>query len=90
MQLIAFLLAAAWPIAKRVLIALGIGYATYSGLSLIADQVKVEIIAAWGQLGSAALQILTLGGIPQALGILLGALTAGAAMMAASKLAKVL
>lgn len=90
MQLIAFLLAAAWPIAKKVLVAMGIGYATYSGLTLIADQVKNEIVGAWGQLGSAALQILTLGGVPQALGILLGALTAGAAMMAAARLSKVL
>lgn len=90
MPLITFLLAAAWPIAKKVLIAMGIGFATYSGLSLIADQVKNEVIAAWGQLGSAALQVLSLGGIPQALGILLGALTAGAAMMAAARLAKVL
>jgi hypothetical protein len=88
--LYAFLLAAAWPIAKKVLLALGIGYATYTGLSLIADQVKNEIISAWGQLGSASLQVLTLGGVPQSLGIILGALTAGAALMAAAKLSKVL
>lgn len=88
-NLITFLLAAAWPIAKKVLVSLGIGWATYAGLSLIADQVKAEVIAAWGQLGQASLQILTLGGVPQALGIILGGLAAGAAFMAANRLTKV-
>lgn len=88
-NLITFLLAAAWPIAKKVLVSLGIGWATYAGLTLIAEQIKGEVIAAWGQLGQASLQILTLGGIPQALGIILGGLTAGAAFMAANRLTKI-
>lgn len=89
MQLIAFLLAAAWPIAKKVLVALGIGFATYTGLSLIATQVQNEIVSAWGQFGAGTLQILTLGGVPQALGIILGGLAAGASLMAVSRLAKI-
>lgn len=89
MQLFAFLLAAAWPIVKKVLVSLGIGFVAYQGLALIAEQVKQEVIAAWGQLGAATLQVLSLGGVPQALGILLGALTAGAALMAFARLSKV-
>lgn len=87
--LIAFLLAAAWPIAKKVLIAMGIGFATYQGLTLVADQIKNEVLAAWGQIGGASLQILTLGGVPQSIGIILGAISAGAAMMAVARLTKV-
>jgi len=87
-NLFTFLLAAAWPIAKKVLVSLGIGFVTYQGMSLIADQIRNEVLAAWGQLGGATLQILTLGGIPQALGIILGGLTAGAALMAMSRLGK--
>lgn len=88
-NLFAWLLAAAWPLAKKVLVSLGIGWATYGGLTLIADQIKAEVIASWGGLGQAAMQILTLGGIPQALGILLGALTAAATMTAVNRLTKV-
>lgn len=87
-NLITFLLAAAWPIAKKVLVSLGIGFVTYQGMSLIAEQIRNEVLAAWGQLGGATLQILTLGGIPQALGIILGGITAGAALMAMSRLGK--
>lgn len=89
MPLIAFLLAAAWPIAKKVLVALGIGWATYAGLGLIAEQVKTEVLAAWGQLGGATLQILTLAGVPQAVGIILGAVVAGASMLAMQRLTKI-
>lgn len=85
-----FLLAMAWPLVKKVLVALGIGFVTYQGLSLLATQVQNQVIAAWGQLGQASLQVLSLGGVPQALGIILGGLTAGAAMMAAAKLGKAL
>lgn len=84
-----WLLAAVWPLAKKVLVSLGIGWATYGGLSLIAGQIKTEVIAAWGGLGQASLQILTLAGVPQALGILLGALTAAATMTAVNRLTKV-
>lgn len=89
MQLFAFLLAAVWPLAKKVLVSLGIGWVTYSGLTLIVDQVKQEIVATFGQVGGATMQILTLSGIPQAVGIVLGALTAGAALLVYSRLQKV-
>lgn len=84
-----WLIALAWPIVKKVLVSLGIGFVTYSGMTLLADQVKAEIISAWGMLGQNALQVLTLGGVPQALGIILGGLSAGAALMAITKLQKV-
>ncbi len=88
-NLIAWLLAAAWPIAKKILVSLGIGWATYEGLSIVANQIKLEVIASWGQMGAATLQILTLGGVTQAVGILLSALMALATLLASAKLTKV-
>ena len=40
-----FLLSAAWPIVKKVLASLGIGFLAYEGLSLIAGQLQSEILA---------------------------------------------
>ena len=85
----AWLLALAWPIAKKVFLMLGIGWATYEGLSLIANQIRLEVIAAWGQMGAATLQILALGGVTQAVGIFLSAIAAAAALIASAKLTKV-
>lgn len=88
-NLAVWLLALAWPLAKKVLLALGIGWATYEGLSVLASGVSAQVISAWGQLGGTTLQLLSLGGWPQAVGILLGALTARAALLATAKLTKV-
>lgn len=88
-NLAAFLLSLAWPLAKKVLVALGIGWATYEGLSVLAGAVQTQVISAWGQLGGTTLQLLSLGGWPQAVGILLGALAARAALLAVGKLTKV-
>ena len=88
MPLAAWLLDLAWPIAKKVLIALGIGVLTYSGLSLIAGQVVTEVQNYWGQMPVSVMQIGSLLGIPQSLGIMLGALTARASFMVAGKLGK--
>jgi len=87
--LAAFLLSIAWPIAKKILVSLGIGWATYEGLSLLAGAVASQVTSAWGQLGGTTLQLLSLGGFPQALGIILGALAARAALLAVGRLGKV-
>ena len=85
----AWLLALAAPLAKRVLLALGIGVLTYAGYSAIIDQVKSAVIAQWGNLGTVTAQILSLGGYGEALGIILGAMVARAALMAAARFGKI-
>ena len=89
MQLFAWLLAAAWPIAKKVLLMLGIGWVTYEGLSLLGGQVVAEVSAIWGTMPAAMLQMASLLGIPQSIGIVLGAMTARIAYVAVGKLGKV-
>lgn len=81
-----WLLALAWPLAKRVLVALGIGAITYGGLSLIGNQIQSHVVSAWGAMPASALQIATLSGFSEAVGITLGAFTARIALVAAAKL----
>lgn len=85
----AWLLSIAVPVVKKVLVALGIGTVTYAGLSVMGNMLVGHVVASWGQVGGATLQIATLGGIPQAIGIVLGAFNARLAMMAYGRLAKV-
>lgn len=88
--LAAWLLSMAWPIVKKVLIAMGIGFATYEGLTVLADTLKTEIISAWGQLGGVTLQFLSLSGFSTAVGIILGAMAARVSMIAGNKILKIL
>ena len=88
MNWVAWLLALAWPIAKKILVALGIGFVTYQGFTVIANQLKAEIIGAWGQIGQSTIQILSLAGVNTALGIVLSAIAARAALAAVGKLQK--
>ncbi len=76
------------PLAKRVLLALGIGWISYTGMSALADQLKSTVASLWGQMGTATLQILTLGGTTEAVGIILSAIAAAAALAATSRLGK--
>ena len=89
MQWAAFLLALAWPLVKKVLIMLGIGAITYAGLSMIGTQVTQAVETSWGQLGGSTLQILSLAGIPQSFGILLGAINARIAFIAVGKIGRI-
>lgn len=83
-----WLISLAWPIAKKVLVALGIGTITYTGLTALGGQVQAAVISSWGTLGGATLAIATLGGIPQSIGIILGALNARLAFVVVGKLGK--
>ena len=87
-NVIGWLLLAAWPVVKKVLVMLGIGWATYEGLGLLADQVQQQVVAYWGQMPAAFIQVGSLAGIPQAIGITLGAITARVSFVAVGKLTK--
>lgn len=88
-NLFVFLLAAIWPLAKKVLLMLGIGWVTYEGVGLLVGQVTTEVVALWGGIPTAMLQIASLGGLPQSVGIILGAIAARASLVALSHLGKV-
>lgn len=87
-NLFAWLIAAIGPLATKVLTALGIGWISYEGMSLIADQVRDIVVGLWGGLPSYVLDILALGGISQSVGITLSALSARAGLAALSRLGK--
>lgn len=84
-----WLLAMVVPLAKKLLLALGIGYMTYEGLSTIAGQARDAVISSYGGMPADVLAILALGGINQAIGIILSALTARAAIVAVGKIGRV-
>jgi len=69
------------PIATRVLIALGISVVTYTGLDLIIDQIINYVTSSLGNMMAAkAAQIAAMYGFPQAVGIILAAITTKLAM----------
>lgn len=82
----AFLLALAGPIARRVLLSLGLGVVSYAGLALIAEQVKTAVVDNYGALSGNVLDLLNLLGAGQAIGIVLGAIIARAAFAAISRI----
>lgn len=85
----AWLVAIAGPIVKRVLVALGIGVVSYAGLNAVMSQVQSAVTNAWGQMGTVTLQLLTLAGFSDALGIALGALAARLALVSLSHFGRV-
>lgn len=71
-----FLVALAAPIAKKVLVSLGIGVATYAAVATALTAVLSSAKSAWGGLAGDALMLIQLAGINTAASILAGALTA--------------
>jgi hypothetical protein len=88
-NLFAWILAAVWPLAKKVLVSLGIGIVTYTGLSVLAGQVQSQVVGLWGQVGGDMLSMAVLLGIPQAMGIVLGGITARISYVAAGKIGRI-
>lgn len=84
----AFLVRILGPLAKRVLIALGIGTVTYVGLDAAFDAAKNYIIGYYGQMSGDVLQVVSLAGFGAAIGIILGAIAARIALISLSKLTK--
>jgi hypothetical protein len=82
----AFLIALAGPVARRVLLSLGLGVISYAGLALVAAEVKDYVIASYGGLSGSVLDLLNLIGFGQATGVILGAIIARAAFAAVSRI----
>ena len=77
----AFLAAAIGPLAKRVLVALGLGFISWSGFQAIKVQVLSAVTAAWAGVPADVYQVLALAGVVDAIGVWLGALTAVVALL---------
>lgn len=88
-NLLAWVLAAAWPVVKKVLLALGIGWLTYEGLSAVGAQINTQVATIWGTLPASVLQMASLLGIPQSIGIVLGGIAGRISLVAAGKLGKI-
>lgn len=86
----AFLGSAVGPLLKKALIAIGLGTVTYAGLQAAFDAAQAQIIANYGAMAGASLQLADLAGVGQTIGILLGALTARVGMVAVSHIGRVL
>jgi hypothetical protein len=80
MNFATFLLAAALPLARRVFLALGLSVVTYTGLSLILDQITQYIITSMGGLAAAGAQLASLIGFQEVTGIILAAIATKLAM----------
>jgi hypothetical protein len=86
----AFLAGAVGPLAKKILLALGIGTITYTGLQEAFDAASDQIIANYGAMSGGTLALVDLAGVGQAIGIILGAIAARVAMIALARFSKLL
>lgn len=85
-----FLAQAVGPLAKRVLVALGIGTVTYAGLDVAFGAARDLVVSNYGQMSGDVANLVSLAGVGQAIGIILGALAARVGMAALSHLGKIL
>lgn len=87
-NLAAWLLGLVVPIARKALVALGIGTVTYAGMDLIMDQIQSAVINSIGGMPAAAAKVAAIFGFQQSVGILLAAITTRMAMTQLTKWTK--
>lgn len=83
MNLASWLIALIGPLAIRVIAALGFTAVTYTGVTALVDQLVGVAQQNWASMPLAVLQLVTISGIPQVLGMIFGAYMARVAMWAA-------
>lgn len=74
MGLAAFFLSLVQPIISRILVALGMSLVTFTGMTLVMDQITQAVQSAWGGLPGAILGLAGLAGLGQGLSIVFGAI----------------
>lgn len=78
-----FVMALVGPIARRVLLSLGLGVITYTGVDLAVTGVLSQAKAAWSSgLGGSAAQLVAMAGANTALGIIAGGIVGRVSMIA--------
>lgn len=86
----AFLSTAIGALAKKALVALGLGTLTYVGLDVAFNAAKAQVISSFGATSADSLALINLAGVGQAIGIILGALSARVGLAALSRIGRVL
>jgi cell division protein FtsX len=86
MPLFSFLIASVRPILGRLLASLGMGIVTFAGYSALVTQIISYINAQLGTLSVKTLQIVTMFGLTESLGIVLGAFVTAASLSSFKKL----
>lgn len=86
----AFLSASIGSLVKKALVAIGLGTVTYAGLQAAFNAAQAQIVANYGAMPAAALQLADLAGVGSTIGIVLGALAARVGMVALSHIGRVL
>ncbi len=76
MTLVQWVLAMVVPILSRAVIALGFTAVTFVGVEVLAQQLIEMAKTSWNAIPATVLQLATLSGIPEALGIIIGAYVA--------------
>lgn len=83
MNLASWLLSMAGPLVLRALTVLGIGTLTFTGVTASLQALIDMAVTNWASLGADILALASLAGLPQALGIITGAMTARVGLWAA-------
>lgn len=78
------------PLVKKVLVAIGIGVISYTGIQFAFNQARDLVVSNYGMMASETAQLVNLAGVGQAIGIILGALAARVALIALSHFGRVL
>lgn len=76
------------PLAKKVLVGLGIGWLTYEGVSVAMQAVENQVIAQWGGMPADVLAVVGLWGFTDAVGIILGGMAMRVTIVVTSRLGK--
>lgn len=85
-----WLLAMVGPVAFRVLAVLGLGIVTFTGVTELVRTLVTQAQNQWAGLPANVLGLATLAGMPEALGIVFGAIVARAALWAAASATKLM
>lgn len=83
-----WLLSMITPVVGRVLFALGFSVISFVGFDAMFLQIAQQAATAWGGLPAGVLGLAGLAGLPEAMGILFGALATRVALISATTLAK--
>lgn len=90
MNLAAWLMSLAGPLALRVLTALGVGTITFTGVSTSLQALIDMATSNWSSVGADILALASLAGIPECIGIVCGAMVARVGVWAAVSATKFL
>ena len=88
MGLIPLLMSAIGPLVIKALIAIGIGTMTFTGVTVALDGLINMAVTNWAGVSAAVVQLASLAGIPECLGIICGAMSARVAIWVAASATK--